>query len=371
MAITQKIGQILGRIRLPRQCDVILVQSRNGWSLPSVSQGFRTLVVDPTKFDIFLSLPFIFHFVKHRRKRTRITRYLLGTASACNARIIIATDATKELTEVANSRPDINVFAVMHGLYIDQKGHNLRESWKFIQDSSVTLIALGPYDLDHYRRWGNNHKVIKPLGSLNNCLYVTTQERPEARSYDLCIVQGTLNPFAKDHLSRVRLENWEKIASLVHELDKRLNLKMIIAIRESSKQSLVENWFAVRFPRATFVRTSDDSFATYRAIDSAWVSVGEASTSLIEGLARKNRCLAMNFSSLQFLTIPAPSLVTISDPSYDAFERRYHELRNMSDDEFWRNVGDGVSYLMNTQEQHLTIQKIRDCLKNALTSVAQ
>ena len=348
------------RLKLPCTYDVLLVDSRHGLSLTAIAEGFRTFVVDPTRFPIIVSPRYLLELIRFRRGVSRVSRHLLAIASASKAKIILATDAVKDLTEVASLRPEVTTMAVMHGFYIDQQGKNVREAWAELKPSSTLLYAMGRYDLDHYRRWGNVHTRIDPVGSANNCLYVTSNQLPTNRVFDICIVQGAINPIAEDEFARTRLSNWEKITEYIQQLSERTPLKIVIAIGLSSKQVLIEEWFTTRFPTATFVRTSDDPFSTYKAIDSAWISIGEASTSLVEGLARKNRCLAINFSNLGLLSLPAPDLVALKNPSYQAFEERYWQLRKMDDQDFWEEVKGEVGYLINTDEQHLTITKIRD-----------
>lgn len=318
------------------------------------------MVIDPTAFPLLLSIRFFIEFARRRRQVTRVSNYILAIAIATKARVVVASDAVKELTEVATVNDDLSVIAVMHGFYVNQGGTNLREGWTTRQDSSVSLFAFGEYDLMHYQRWGNTHREVFPVGSANNCLYLLQQHKKPQFQFDICLVQGALNPNPTDDFTRARLKNWEMITEFLSRLVHKKHLSVVIALSSSSKESEIRAWIANRIPGATFVASSRDPFATYKAIDSARVSIGEASTSLIEGLARGNKCIAMNFTSLDLLSLPVPDLVSMKNPVFDEFEHRVNSLLDMSHLDFWVTVKDGVERLINVEEQHLTINKIRD-----------
>ena len=351
---------LVRRIRLSRKVEVLVVSSRHGHFLTAVTQGRRVMVVDPTAFPLLLSIRFFFEFARRRRQVTRVSNYILALATATKARVVLASDAVRELTEVAGANEELSVVAVMHGFYVDQGEVNFREGWTTRQDSAVSLFALGEYDLTHYRRWGNTHREVFPVGSANNCLYLLQRHKKPDSRFDICLVQGALNPNPADEFARARLTNWEKIAEFVSRLAELQGLSVGIALNTSSKEGEIRDWFSRRIPGATFIASSSNPFATYEAIDGARVSIGEASTSLIEGLARRNKCVAMNFTSLDLLSLPVPALVSMKNPDFNEFEDRINSLLDMPHEDFWAAVKDGVERLINVEEQHLTISRIRD-----------
>lgn len=350
---------LLRRLRFRKRVSILVIESRHGSFLSSVTKGQKALFLDPTSFPIVLSFKFFRSFINNQDTESRVTRYVLAIASACNAAVVIATDAVKELTEIARLNMKLEVVAVMHGFYVDQQGVNHRESWVTQQESSVSLFALGEYDVTHYRRWGNTHKRIFPVGSANNCLYLLEERERSTSNFDICIVQGALNPHPTDEFSRMRLENWEKIADFVSLLARKHNFSVVISLNASSKESEVKAWFQTWFSEAEFFRSSVDKFATYKAIDFSQISIGEASTALVEGLARGNKCLAMNFAKLDVLSLPVPAIASLRSPSFLDFEQRIFDLLKMSRSTYWSEVSSQTSHLINTHEQHLVISKIR------------
>ncbi len=354
----RKTFVLLRRIRFRREFEVILIASRHGSFLAEVSKHHTSLLLDPTAFPIILSARFFWTFFRLRGSVSRVSQYVIATVASCNSRVVVATDAVKELTEIAQELPGVEVIAIMHGFYIDQKGLMLREQWNYERDSPVTLFALGDYDTTHYRRWGNRHKKILPIGSVNNCLYLKSRN-PGHETFDLCIIQGSLNPLASDEFSLTRLRNWELIFRYVNQLMSHSELQISVALSSSSNEALVRDWIESRLANATFFRSSVERFATYRAVDSSLISIGEASTALVEGVARGNRCLAMNFSKLDLLSLPLPPILSLIRPSFEEFRDRLNLLSAMPAEEFADLVAEDIRKVINVDEQDLAITKIQ------------
>ena len=232
-------------------------------------------------------------------------------------------------------KPAVEVIAIMHGLYIEQPiDFRIRESWKKTQDSDVTLFALGEYDQLHYRRWGNIHQNVLPVGSLNDSIYRSKSSKKVEKLYDVCIVEGSVNPNARKEFAKIRLQNWTMLTDFLNQVVTRENLKVVVALSQSTKEAAVREWFSSRFDIALDFVDSSIEFATYRAIDSSHISVGETSTALIEGLGRGNKILSFNFSETPLLDLPVHPICRLHKPDFTSFSERFQELRNLNYDEF-------------------------------------
>jgi hypothetical protein len=368
MSISPRLLRIRHRFALPHQTDVIILQSRHGDALQSVCRGFNCGAVDPTAFPLIFSIRFITAFLRQPSGTSRFTRYVIATAKAHQAKVIIATDAIKQLTEIKQLSKDLHVLAVMHGFYIDQgTGEYLREPWQPSRSTAVELFAFGEYDKTNYRRWGNIHSNLHPVGSLNNAIYLSKKIEPTEVQYDLCVIQGATNPNAVDYFSQVRLHNWEKIVEYVNTLQSILNLKVIIALSPlSSKRAEVKSWFEARLTNPVAFTPIGSAHETYRAIDQSKVSVGETSTAIVEGLARKNKCIALNFSELDVLSLPGNSLNTLKNPKYPEFEERFSLLKNMDHDHYWSEIQSDVAKLINVDEQAQVVEKVQQRIRYLL-----
>ena len=367
MSWTDRVAHIGKRVHRAHRSDVLVVVSRHGQSLTDLCQPFDHMVVDPTNMPIIASARYLVRFLTLPISSSRLARYLVATARASQSKVLVATDAVEVLTEVKNLAPDLTVFAVLHGFYINQgTGTRFREPWISEHRSDVELFAFGEYDVHNYRRWGNRHAKIHPIGSLNNCAYRLQAGSPPEKVFDLCIVEGSVNPKAEDFFSKVRLSNWEKIADFVARAQRDLGLRVALALSSSTKRDRVATWFSERIGDIAYITPPNEQFATYRTIDAAKISIGETSTSLVEGLARRNKCIAMNFSDLQVLNLPGHSLNVLRQPTYSDFTNRLNELFSMVDETYWNHVRQDVCHIINVERQDFVVDDIRTKIREAL-----
>jgi hypothetical protein len=264
-------------------------------------------------------------------------------------------------------KPAVEVIAVMHGLYIEQPNDfRIRESWKKTQDSDVTLFALGEYDQFHYRRWGNVHQNVFPVGSLNDSIYRSKFSNNVEKLYDVCIVEGSVDPNAWKEFAKIRLQNWTMLTEFLNQVVTRENLKVVVALSQSTKVAAVREWFSSRFDIDLDFVDNSVEFATYRAIDSSRISIGETSTALVEGLGRGNKILSFNFSETPLLDLPVHPICRLHKPDFKMFSERFQELRDLSYDEF-RDLTRQTTQLINSYDhEHPTHIVLRTFIEAAI-----
>jgi hypothetical protein len=347
--------------------DIVIIKSRHGNSLLSVVAGLNSVVINPTRFPIWISWKFAYCFLWKFRGAERVTRHVLATLEATNARVLLSTDAVSQLTEIKALNPAVEVIAVMHGLYIEQPNDlRIRESWKKTQDSDVTLFALGEYDKLHYRRWGNVHQNVLPMGSLNDSIYRSRSSNNVEKIYDVCIVEGSVDPNARKEFAKIRLQNWTLLTSFLNQVVTRENLKVVVALSQSTKEAAVREWFSSRFDSALDFVDNSIEFATYRSIDSSHISVGETSTALVEGLGRGNKILSLNFSETPLLDLPVHPICRLHKPNFNSFSERFQELRNLNYDDFRDLTGKTTRFINSYDSGHPTHVVLRTFIETAL-----
>ena len=325
------------------------------------------MVIDPTRFPIWISWKFAYCFLWKFRKSERFTRHLLATLEATNAGVLLSTDAVSQLTEIKALNSAVEVIAVMHGLYIEQPNDfRIRESWKKTQDSDVTLFALGEYDQLHYRRWGNVHQNVLPVGSLNDSIYRSNSSNNVEKIYDVCIVEGSVDPNAHKEFAKIRLQNWTMLTDFLNQVATRENLKVVVALSHSTKEAAVREWFSFRFDIALDFVDNSIEFATYRAIDSSHISVGETSTALVEGLGRGNKILSFNFSETPLLDLPVHPICRLHKPNFNSFSERFQELRNLNYDEFRDLTRQATQFVNSYDSGRPTHVVLRTYIESAL-----
>jgi len=344
------VTALRNRICRLTQHDIVLIESRHGKYLPRVVDGLNVLKVSPTQMPLPISIKFYWLFFLKYRRYNRLSRYILSLIRITKARVVLSTDAISQLTEIKKANSNVEVIAVMHGLYIAQPDElRIREAWKDKEDSEVTLFSLGEYDKSHYERWGNHHSLIIAAGSLNDSIYRTLPTTNSRSKFDICVVEGSVDPLAQKQFAKIRLSNWIKITEFVKRIADQYDLKIIVALSQSTKKDAVRQWFASRFDDNLCFVDDSKEFATYRAIDEALISIGETSTSLIEGLSRGNKILSLNFTDSTLLDLPVHPINRLHQPSYTIFQNHFHNLLNMSEDNY-QNLTRESSYFLNSYD---------------------
>lgn len=367
MAPIKNVAPFFDRLRLPARSDIVIVKSRHGKSLYDVVSDLNSVVVDPTKFPIWISWKFVYCFFWKFRGVERLSRYVLATLEVTGARVLLSTDAVSQLTEIKALNPTVEVIAVMHGLYIKQPDDfRIRESWIEEQKSDVILFALGEYDRLHYRRWGNVHQNVFPVGSLNDSIYRSKFPNKSEKLYDICIVENSVDPNASKELNKLHLHNWTMLTSFLNQFATRKNLKVVVALSPLTKVAAVREWFSSQFDFALDFVDGSTEFATYQAIDSSQISVGETSTALVEGLGRGNKILVFNFLDTPLFDLPVHNICRLHKPNFNSFSGRFQELGNLKPDEFQELTEQSTRYINSYDSKHPTHVVLRAFIERAL-----
>ena len=345
----------------------MVIKSRHGNSLLSVVIGLDAVVVDPTQFPIWISWRFAYCFLWKFRKAERFARHVLATLESTSAHVLLSTDAVNQLTGIKVLNPATEVIAVMHGLYLAQPDtFRIREPWIETRLSNVTLFALGEHDQFNYRRWGNVHQKIFPVGSLNDSIYRSRCADNIEKIYDVCIVEGSVDPSARKEFAKIRLQNWTMFTNYFNQLAAHENLKVVVALSDSTKRDSVKDWFSSRFDFSLDFVDSSSEFATYRAIDSSHISIGETSTSLVEGLGRGNKILSFNFSDTPLLDLPVHPICLLNKPDFNSFSEHFQKLRNLNYDEFRNLTGKTTRFINSYDSGHPTHVVLRTFIEAAV-----
>jgi hypothetical protein len=345
---------------------LIRVVSRHGDGLNQVTGGLRVLELDPVGAPIIVSPTFLYFFLRVRTN-DRLLRYLYAATKSTRARLVLGTDAISQLTELKNLLPHVEVVAVMHGFYVPQpENGRIREAWTETKKSDVVLFSLGQHDLINYRRWGNIHSRIIPVGGLNDSLYRELYGEASQQRFDICVVEGSVDPNATKTFAKIRLANWMKITEYVNQLASTKNLNVVIALSKSSKQDEVRQWFISRFDREITFVDSTEEFGTYRAIDASAISIGEVSTSLIEGLGRGNKVVALNFTNSELLDLPIHEINRMKNPTFSQFEMRYTELVEMNIDAYKQLTESSTNFVISYAPNRPTHVVLREFIESSI-----
>lgn len=356
------LSLILGR----RHLELLIVKSGHGEDLTSVATGLEFRVYDPERRPAVWCIRFWIHRIFRVRDLPLGSRTIVSLVRVMNASRVISTDQYRNLGDSDEFLPDTDIYLVQHGTYIDQTTSVMKRE-KEVADRSckLTLFSISHYDISNYRRWGVRPMSILPVGTLKNCVYVnstTIDQRKEAEAFDICIIEKgiILNPDSE--LKKLRLEMWRKFLTDFNVYCERYRPRVVIALTAGSDVEGSESWIRGLLNYEFVVaRQSLDRFATYKAIDSSNLSIGQASTTLTEALSRQRKVLNFNYSSNTFWDLPGSGIMGLNRPTQSDLIERVELLRSLSWDSYWARASDTLrSFTIKDPSQ--TIRQINQVL---------
>lgn len=323
-----------------RSTDLLVVASRNGQALAKPTDNLSFYFYDPTKRRPIWCLGFWFYRIFLTSSVPREFRTLVTLTKILSVRGILATDAYKTLADAENYLGSARLFWVQHGVFF---GHHISslEVVPLSRQSRITLFAISPHDVENYQRFGIVPGRIIPTGSLQNCAYLSEANPMSTRQpyrYDICLVLRTVRISEHEHLNQTIKQTIRKFLEDFNQYCKIRKPRVVIALSPNSggsshRESL--QWMREFFQHDFDVTESRDQFATYRAVDSANLTIGTHSTVLVEALSRGRKILSFNYSNLSFLDLPSTGFSHLNSPSYEILCERIDALLPMSWDTYW------------------------------------
>lgn len=302
----------------PRR-DILIVNSRHGEYLPEVFAGLSVFHYDPRVRPPFWCLKFWILRLLAFNDAPHEIRTILSIVRTSGVRRIVSMDAYSDLLDVEKYARGAKLFWIQHGLYLDQSTSVLeREAVSASRTTNITLLAIGEYDRANYRRWGATGIRTVPVGTLNNGVYSTKTKAKEivsgtADAFDICLVEKGLKVNPKSDYSKAFRDNWDSFLPVFAKYLHAKNPRLIVAVSNSSERPSVIRYLS-RFLEYDFTITDQhEDFATYRASDSAKITIGIASTVLVESLSRKKKVLSFNCTPYNFWDFPGSKFIRLSD----------------------------------------------------------
>ncbi len=325
-----------------RRLDLLIVESRHAQNLDAVTDGLTFARYDPSARPPLWCLHFWIYRLLLVAKVPADARTLVAIAKTLRVKAIISSDAYKTLDEVAEQLPRVHRYFVQHGLFLNQqKSVVKRDEVAPDHPSQVTLFATGEYDKVNYRRWGIRPQRVIPTGTLKNSVYQTSQVAThprEAPAFDLCIVGKGVRLNAVTELQERRRDSWEKILKVMTAYCLGFQPRVVIALPAGGEPYDVLSWLKKHFSYEFSVTNSFDDFATYKAIDSSNLTIGQASAALCEGLSRQRKCLSLDYSGLEFYSLPGYGISRLISPTDEALHERINLLLSLDWETYSRQL---------------------------------
>ena len=355
---------ILGRSRV----DLVVVTSRHGQNLASVTDNFKCFFYNPSERPPIWCVRFWFRRIFLAKKIPAELRTLVTIARLLSAKGILSTDSYSALADAEPYLGSVKLFWVQHGLFLDQRFDTLkRELEPPDRSSSITLFAVSPYDIENYRRWGVRPAQTLPVGSLQNSYFLKNVRRAGKShdSYDICLIEKGIKVHPDSELGRMRKASWQSFLNDFNQLCKTRDLRVVVALSRSSDITNTLAWIRTILTCDFKVTELQDEFSTYKAVDASTLTIGQASTVLIEALCRERKVLGFNYTSLGYWDLPGSGISHINSPSYELLCKRIDTLLPMSWESYWSNAPKEIKDL-TVDEPGETISTINTMLHSAL-----
>jgi len=347
--------------------DTVLVHSGFITELLPHCAPSSAISFDPSSREIFLQPRFLFHLLRLMRKHSRQAASLGAYVRSVKAKAVIAYDNIPNLYDWASSLP-VPVIVVQHGM---RQLEPMKQ--KITQTSNVVFLSWGKLQVDEFasgftaRHPNSSHQRkperIVPIGSLRDSMYRQVRKEVKCDLNQLCLVSQFKG--LDGHgltLPRERQVNLDTTTEFTHRYAIERNMQVLIALYSDTPQALhaEKNWFNDKFEGTCIFNNPSEDFATYKATDESFVSLGVHTSVLWEVFGRSGRILACNFTGDTVFKFPIPGPWYLENGSYDEFATRLDLLRAFSDAEYLNACGDLPTYLISYDPTKPTTQAISD-----------
>ncbi len=228
------------------------------------------------------------------------------------------------------------------------------------------FACLGERDIEEYRSHGAEVKYFYPIGSLKDSYFrATNPTPPKQKRFDLCLI----SQIKRQHYQHYpkTMESLELLAKHLRRFCEAHDTALCVAARRhpKGKGDLFDwesQWFRDHLgERAEVIPNEVAAFTSYALVDASRVSLALHTTLIHEGFGRGNRVLACNFTGDDRYSFPILGAWSLTDPSYEAFEKRLLNLLKMSDVEYLEQTGEWPSFLIGYRANcptHVFLQQL-------------
>ena len=277
---------------------VLGLHARWGDSIDTIVQSLGGSSVSPSMRPPIWAARYWFIRVFLLRRLPKSARRIVGLVRTVRCRVVITTDHLRSSIWLDTNLSQTQLFWIMHGLYLDRDFSTpTKEGVHPPLTTRIQLLALSEYDREHYQRWGVKPGMIHVVGSANNALWLAARKAKSSQAagrFDICLIEKgiSLNP-DREHRS-IYLDIYSKILQMLGQYLNNEKRSLVVALSNSDERSHVEKWIRMKLDYDFTVTDANERFATYAASDHSRLTIGLASTALLESLNRGNKILSLN-----------------------------------------------------------------------------
>lgn len=233
------------------------------------------------------------------------------------------------------------------------------------------FACFGTFEAEEYKRLGATAERFYPIGSLKDAYYRAQIDGNFPRKrFDLCFVSQIKPQHYKIYPKT--MASLDLLAQHLRRFCEAHGTTLCVAARRhpGSNPELFEwetDWYRERLgDRATIIPNVAMEYTSYGLIDASRVSLAMHTTLLREGFGRGNRILSCNFTGDPLIDFPIPGPWSLTDASYEVFERALLRLLNMTDEEYQSICGTSPQYLISYDAGCPTDSFLRNIISDAV-----
>lgn len=229
-------------------------------------------------------------------------------------------------------------------------------------------FCFGYWEKELFEKYGHSIKNYYPVGSLLGGYYkyhISGEDIPI--KYDICLVSQWRESIMNGNIFPEIKVGIATLFSFLGEYIKENNVKFCVASPSDEEEQF--NYYEKVFKdKATVIQYNRENFSTYAAMDCSDVIVAFDSTAAREAFGWGKKVLFCNFSGDDNYDFPIQGIWSINHADYDEFRERMNLLCSMNVDEYLKQSGENLRYMMNYDFQlpaHILInKKIKEIINN-------
>jgi hypothetical protein len=177
------------------------------------------------------------------------------------------------------------------------------------------------------------------------CIY--KKESVTHKNHDICIIERSIA--TKDsEIGREIRSSWAQFLRLFSKYCEKFEPRVIFAISDPATFDEAVEWITKQFRYGFEIANHNEPYATYKAVDSSVLTIGQQSTVLVEALSRRNKCLSVDFSNLDFLRLPGDGISRLVSPTDGELHDRINHLLGLDWDSYSRQLPPELRDLMTS-----------------------
>jgi len=381
------------RFRYPIRCNVVTLDAE---LTPFLARELSHLGVEnylPSSRTVVVRPLFLFWLLVYLRRTSRIAANLAAFIRSARIPILVTMDfldiqiptesyGVSLLEEVSRLVPEAEFVSIQHG----QELRRLAATNTSREEKRVTLLCFGEWTAKNFPKFGRlEHKYI-PVGALVNSIYTRTRPPQIWRKNRIVVISTVKDEAWWGSVADERRIGYEKLMVFVRDFCAKTSITPLVALtidRDSNNSideaTIERRWFIERIgedieftdPSQIFGGLSHldehaitpnsikERFSSYFASDQSLVTIGMSSTALWEAFGRGNRILAVNLTDNPVYDFPISGIWSMRQPTYDEFETRLSEIKNMKDSEWTSLAKDAKEFLIRDDIDQSVADRIR------------